>query len=160
MKQAKRTYYSSIISENACSQKVLFNTIDRLLHRKTERQYPSCDSTQELGNNVSEFFVNKITAIRSELPSFQADDNTLSSIEHTDSPRFNCVLDHLAPATDSEVFGLIAFKSCCLGPIPASLLGLCLETNYQSSRELIFISIKHNAIITKTGSVVSIVEEA
>ena len=65
VKQAKRTYYSTITSENACNQKVLFNTID-------------------------------------------------------------C----LAPATDSEVFGLIrksALKSCCLDPIPASLLGLCLE---------------------------------
>ena len=130
VKQAKRTYYSSIITKNASNQKVLFNTIDRLLHRKTERLYPSCDSTQELCNNFSDFFVNKITTIRSELPSFQADDNTLSSIQQLDSPRFNCVLERFAPATDSEVSGLLrksALKSCCLDPIPASLLCLCLD---------------------------------
>ena len=130
VKQAKMSYYSSIISENANNQKMLFNTIDRLLHRKAERQYPSCDTTQELCNNFSDFFVNKITTIRSELPTFLADDNTLSLVQHLDNPRFNCVLDHLAPATDDEVLRLIrncAKKSCCLDPIPAKLLCLCLN---------------------------------
>ena len=87
MKQAKTRYYSYIISENASDQKALFNTIDRLLYRKTERQYPSCDSTLELCNNFSDFFVNKIAKIRTELPAFSTDDSALSFIIQLDSPR-------------------------------------------------------------------------
>ena len=36
LKDAKASYYSSIISENASDPKVLFNAVDKLLHRKVE----------------------------------------------------------------------------------------------------------------------------
>ena len=70
VKNAKQSYYSSIISENALDQKALFNTVDRLLYHRTDRQYPSCESSLELCNNFSDFFVNKITKIQTELPTF------------------------------------------------------------------------------------------
>ena len=130
MKQAKMRYYSCIISENASDQKALFNTIDRQLYGRTERQHPSCNSTLELCNNFSDFFVNKITKIRAELSTFSTDDSALSFTQQFDSPRFNTALDCLIPTTETEVRGLIrkiVKKSCCLDPIPASLLVQCLD---------------------------------
>ena len=75
---AKTTYYTSIISNNAHIQKVLFKTVDKLLHRKPEKQYPAACSTIELANKFADFFSNKITAIRNELvthPSYYTQSN-------------------------------------------------------------------------------------
>ena len=130
VKQAKTRYYSCIISENASDQKALFNIVNRLLYRKTERQYPSCDSTLELRNNFSDFFVNKIAKIRTELPTFSTDDSALSFTIQLDIPRFNTALDSFIPTTETEVRGLIcktAKKSCFLDPISASLLVQCFD---------------------------------
>jgi hypothetical protein len=67
IKNAKTTYYSSVISNNAHNQKVLFSTVDKLLHRKPEKRYPTASSTTELVNNFADFFSNKIATIRKEL---------------------------------------------------------------------------------------------
>ena len=67
IKNAKTTYYSSVISNNAHNQKVLFSTVDKLLHRKPEKRYPTASSTTELVNKFADFFSNKIAIIRKEL---------------------------------------------------------------------------------------------
>jgi hypothetical protein len=67
IKEAKTTYYSSAISNNKYNQKVLFNTVDKLLHRKPEKCYPTTSSKTELVNNFGDFFSNKIAVLRSEL---------------------------------------------------------------------------------------------
>ena len=61
------TYYSSAISNNKYNQKVLFNTFDKLLHRKPEKCYPTTSSRTELVNNFGDFFSNKIAVLRNEL---------------------------------------------------------------------------------------------
>lgn len=67
LKDAKASYYSSIISENALDPKILFNAVDKLLHRKVEKRYPTAPSTIELTNNFADFFDKKIATIRTEL---------------------------------------------------------------------------------------------
>ena len=64
IKNAKTTYYSSVISSNAHNQKVLFSTVDKLLHRKPEKRHPTASSTTELVNKFADFFSNKIAIIR------------------------------------------------------------------------------------------------
>ena len=49
------------------NQKILFNTIDNLLHRRPEKRYPTASSTAELANNLAEFFHNKIVNIQNAL---------------------------------------------------------------------------------------------
>ena len=67
LKRAKSSYYSSIISHNTSNQKLLFNTIENLLHRRPEKRYPTAASTAELANNFAEFFHNKIVNIQNAL---------------------------------------------------------------------------------------------
>ena len=67
IKNAKIKYYSSVISSNVHNQKVLFSTVDKLLHRMPEKRYPTASSTTELVNKFADFFSNKITTIRKEL---------------------------------------------------------------------------------------------
>ena len=152
VKKAKQGYYSSIISENASDQKALFNTVDRLLYRKTDRQYPSCESSLVLCNNFSDFFVNKITKIRTERPTFSPDDIVLSFTEQLDSPRFNTALDCFIPTTETELRGLIlksAKKSCCLDPIPTSLLVQCFDDLLPIITRIINLSFSSSTVPTR-----------
>ena len=71
LKRVKSSYYIYIISDNTPNQKILFNMIDNLLHRRPEKRYYTASSTAELANNFAEFFHNKIVnnqnALSSEL---------------------------------------------------------------------------------------------
>ena len=44
LKSSKMSYYASLINENKSDSKVLFNTIDRMLHRTSQNHFPSCAS--------------------------------------------------------------------------------------------------------------------
>jgi len=67
IKKAKENYYSNIIQENKGNQKVLFNTVTRLLHRNTEKRYPTAPSSGVLANRFADFFCQKIKVIRNDL---------------------------------------------------------------------------------------------
>jgi len=53
MKSAKMSYYASLINDNKYDFRVLFKSIDHLLHRKPEKHYPTCGSTKELCNKYA-----------------------------------------------------------------------------------------------------------
>ena len=40
IEQAKREYYTDFINENSTDQRRLFNTVNRLLGRSSDEQYP------------------------------------------------------------------------------------------------------------------------
>ena len=72
-------YYSCIISENASDEHELISSaVDRLLYLKTERHTSVMRLDYRAMHNFSDFFVNKIAKIRTELPTFSTDDSALS----------------------------------------------------------------------------------
>ena len=129
VKSAKINFYSSVILNNASNKSQLFSTVDRLLHRSVEKQFPSCTSTYELCNNFSDYFIKKINSIRAELPCV-TDTTFLSLCTKLDNPRFYHSLEHFSPVTIREMSGLIhkfSAKSCDLDLIPAQLLTKCFD---------------------------------
>lgn len=64
IKNAKTSYYSSAISNNAHNQR-----------------YPTASSTIELVNNFADFFSNKIAVLRNELANESIPGNQLNSVE-------------------------------------------------------------------------------
>ena len=131
IKDAKITYYSSAISNNKYNQKVLFNTIDKLLDIKPKKRYPTASSKTELVNNFGDFFCNKITVLRNELTDKSTNNNQLNSISVPESP-IQCVeFTEFQTVTEQEVGNIldkISKKSCELDPIPATILKSCKET--------------------------------
>ena len=59
IKKAKENYYSNI-QENKGNRKVLLNTVTRLLHRNTEKCYPTAPSSEVLANRSADFFCQKV----------------------------------------------------------------------------------------------------
>ena len=71
---ARESFYNSKILESSGDQKVLFSVITnlqtyKLLHRASEAQLPVYDILSELTNRFANFFVDKISMIRSTLDS-------------------------------------------------------------------------------------------
>ena len=125
IKDSKTSYYSSIIAENSSNQKVLFNTVDKLLYRKSEKRYPTETMPIQLVNNFANFFHDKITTIRKELSDDASPANNLWSDErHCDTE-----LTQFEIMNDSQVEHFLdKIKSCQLDPIPASILNKCKVT--------------------------------
>jgi len=127
---AKASYYSSIISENASDPKILFNAVDKLLHRRVDRRYPTAPSTIELANNFADFFDKKIAAIRTELS------NEVTSItQPCEAYKQPCQAEFTEFRVMSEreiesFVDKIGKKSCDLDPIPAFVLKECKSTIY------------------------------
>ena len=63
---ARQEYYSNLVAEN-CQAK-LFRVSETLLDLKTDNMLPpSHDNASSLAHEMSEYFVHKISTIRSEL---------------------------------------------------------------------------------------------
>ena len=63
----EREYYHDIFHEYRRNTKQMFKVYDGLLGRGKEPSLPSGFTNQELADNCNEFFINKITNIRSDL---------------------------------------------------------------------------------------------
>ena len=128
LRDAKASYYSSIISENASDPKILFNAVDKLLHRRVDRRYPIAPSTFELTNNFADFFDKKIASIRTELSK-----EMISGTQSCETYKQPCQAEFTEFRVMSEreiesFVDKIGKKSCDLDPIPASILKECKST--------------------------------
>ncbi|KAK3705766.1 hypothetical protein QZH41_000593 [Actinostola sp. cb2023] len=120
-------YYSVLIEEAGNDQKTIFRLIDRVLHRKPGKVYPTAQSAAELANSFAEFFTDKIKAIRNGLPSIDLQSDIFSTL---DDNTVDCQLGVLEPCTADEIsknISKIASKSCLLDPLPSSLLSKYLH---------------------------------
>ena len=142
LKLAKSSYYSSIISDNTSNQKILFNTIDKLLHRRPEKRYPTTSSTVDTANNFAEFFHNKIVAIQDALSSEPSlSDHQICLAEEQSS----CELAVFQTVPVKVVWHLIdvtGLKSCDLDPVPAHILKGCKSTLLPTLTRIVNLSLQ------------------
>ena len=123
LKSAKVSYYGNIIKNSKHDQRVLFQTVDRLLHTKSDPLYPTSSSDSDLANKFADFFTEKITSLRNSLDGSSSTLVHLDDFSHTSS-----VLSHFKNVTEAQVSSLItgsAVKSCPLDPAPAVVLKEC-----------------------------------
>ena len=121
IKSIKVNHYSSLIIENKSDHKVLFHSINRLLHRMPEKHYLICSSTNELCNKFANFFSEKIFKIQHSLIDVLQTDAS-SKFQHFDNVNMDCELTAFPPTSIEELSGLvkkISTKSCSLDPVHA-----------------------------------------
>ena len=126
IKKANENYYSNIIQENKGNQKILFNTISRLLHRKTEECYPTAPSSEVLANRFADFFCQEIGAIKNDLfTRYTPVANPLG-----DAQACSAKLTEFEYMTEDQVKSLAnssCLKTCSLDPLPASIMKDCMD---------------------------------
>ena len=141
IKKAKENYYSNIIQENKGNQKVLFNTVTWLLHRNTEKRYPTAPSSEVLANRFADFFCQKIEVIRNDL--FARYTPVANSL--VDAQACSAELNELERMTEDQVKSLInscLLKTCILDPLPASIMKDCMDVLLSVLTKMINISIE------------------
>ena len=123
IKRTKIDYCSGIILESSNNPRTLFNTVNKLLHKRVPAEYPSgCASDGDLANKFIDFFSEKITVLRNPL------DSTSDIVVESDGIVHQCALSCFKSVTSSDVSELLSkmtIKSCPLDPVPASVLKQC-----------------------------------
>ena len=121
----KSTYYTSLINEHSSDQRVLFRTVNKLMRKSHETRYPPSLSNPLLADSFADFFTAKVEKIHTALVARKralslAVDNELL-INAAELNNF-----HEVSQKDVKEFAYKSLsKSCCLDPLPASLLKHC-----------------------------------
>ena len=120
-----RAKYATVFSENKGNQKVLFTTVNKLLHRNSGKVLPSSTSDINLAEQFADFFTNKVSAIHKGLT-----ESTMNLHCNPSSEKVLCVslsstlseFKLLSSGDIEEIIKSSPSKSCSLDPIPTTLL--------------------------------------
>ncbi len=126
VKKAKAEYYVNKIEECSGDQQKLFNIVDKLLGRGKDDALPQFNDARTIAQTFSNFFVTKISTIRTSLSALE------ETINNTKCPPIDCLLSSsssklqsFTPATVSEITEIVTKSSkatCSLDPVPTALL--------------------------------------
>ena len=114
----------------------MFKVCDGLLGRGKEPSLPSGFTNQELADNFNEFFINKITNIRSDLYEW----NTGSSDTQAEHHSIPNALENFQLLSCDEVSKIVLAspaKTCDADPIPTGLLKKVLPAIIQLLTKLV-----------------------
>ena len=130
--KAKKTYYTDFISDNSENQGKLFRAASKLLITKNELNFPNYTNNTALCNDIGEFFVRKVSKIRSDVDRPVLDEESCTPV-----PSDRCVpsdgsvtLESFRLLSEEEVRALVIAspkKYCDLDPMPMPLVIDCLE---------------------------------
>ena len=129
---AKRAASDSIALEKSrfyadkfdnCNAKDMYRTVNELLNVNSNN-LPDCESTVELANNFSDYFLGKVDKIRQELDANASATSNLNTYNNYDSD-IMCRLSQFQLVTEDtlhEVIMKCPSKSCSLDPMPTWLV--------------------------------------
>ena len=130
MNDSRRAYYKKYIDNNSPDQGRLFRVSKPLLNLQADKALPPHTDARVLANELGQYFVHKITAIRAKL---DADDRTATSGAlslSTSSPSRSYVeFSDFTPFSEASVRRIAASstKTCPFDPLPPSILIFCLD---------------------------------
>jgi hypothetical protein len=137
--KAKRTFHASTVSSSLSNPRKLWQTVNKLLHRKPSDVAPDSLQSSNLSNSFASFFSSKIHKLRINLRS-----NSNSTSPHIPCPHIPPRYDVFRPATFAEVSKLISESPdthCDLDPIPSTLLKKCTSALLPTITTIINLSL-------------------
>ena len=135
---AKKRYFSNLISSNSQQPHRLWKVVNKILHRTPQHSLPST-FTKSLPDSFASFFSGKIDKLRL---AFSSSNN--SSPHTPQSPTHPPAFSSFTPASDAEILNLISKspnKQCDLDPIPTWLLKKCLPVLLSTITRIINMSL-------------------
>src|SRR6218665_684028 len=133
---AKKKFYSSLVHSRSSNPRLLWKTINQLIHRNSSSPVPNSLPPSSIAESFCSFFSGKITTLRLSLQSLSSKTtiNSLPDIPSTtdDSPPSPppASPSTFQPTSETEIFNLLQSltnKQCELDPIPTSLLKDCIH---------------------------------
>jgi hypothetical protein len=136
---AKKVFNSSLISSSSTNPRKLWNSINKLLHRKPISQLPSTIDSKSLPDIFATFFSNKVLKLHAALKS-----HLTNTSPHTEPSHVPTSLTFFYPVTREEISKLISQSSntfCDLDPIPTSILKQCLSALLPTITNIVNLSL-------------------
>ena len=131
---------TKLIEENKGNPKEMFKAIETALHTKGDNPLPDHESDEDLANDFSEEFDNKIKKIREDLDQLKKD-NPIQNEEK----RYKTIFEEFKLLTKKEVKELVldtANKHCALDPIPTFLLREHIDETLPLITRIVNLSLK------------------
>ena len=129
--EARRTYYTQFIDDNSSDQSKLFRASKSLLNLQADRALPPHNDALSLANEMGEFFIRKITAIRSQLgANGKSVSRDVTCEPATVELRSDGIeLSQFQPLSKETVrqMAVANSKSCALDPLPSAFLSTCID---------------------------------
>ena len=113
---------------------------------------PVSDCPNELVNNFSEFFLNKVKKIRHKIDDLHIDPSSL--LEERKFPSHGSLLHDFCPVTEEDLLKIITkspSKTCALDPLPTWLLKSHTSVIFPKLTEVVNASLKHGMFPNSLG---------
>ena len=139
----KKEFYSSIITENKSDPRVLFSCFDKMVNRKSEKMLPHFKDPSELADRFADFFVEKISRIRTNL-------NNVNKNSPFEQP--HSVPSDFEPTNSKELSIFVsssARKSSVLVPIPGIVMSDCLHVLLPAITRIVNLSLTTGTVPPK-----------
>lgn len=121
----KSTYYTSLINDHSSDQGMLFRTVNKLMQKSHETRYPPSRSNALLADSFADFFTAKVERIHTAL---ETRNRNLLLADDDISPTVAVELNNFHEVSQEDVKEFAykpLSKSCCLDPLPASIIKSC-----------------------------------
>ena len=146
MNEARCTYYKEFIDENSSDQSKLFRASKSLLNLQADKSLPPHADDSVLTNEMGEYFIHKIVAIRSKLAGDTVSPAVTERAPHGSSSSDNVVtLSEFQPLSEEAVrkMAVASMKTCTLDPLPSSILLVCIEELLPVISRMVNVSLEH-----------------
>ena len=131
MNEARCTYYKGFLDENSSDQSKLFRASQSLLNQQASKSLPPHTIASVLANEMGEYFMHKIVAIRSKLAGDTVSPAVTKRAAHgSSSSDYFVTLSEFQPLPEEAVrkMAMAFMKTCTLDPHPCSrMVNVSLE---------------------------------
>ena len=124
MNEARCACYKEFIDENSSDQLKLFRASKSLLNLQADKSLPPHTDASALANEMGEYFIPKIVAIRSKLAGDTVSPAVTEQAPHGSSSSDDLVtLSEFQPLSEEAVrkMAVASMKTCTLDPLPSSI---------------------------------------
>ena len=149
MHETKTDYYCADIQTNSKDTKLLFKTVDTLLHKSGEPPLPACDSPSYLANTFQDYFLERVALIHQGIQATLTDLDLGASLWGPEELHAACSLTSFRLATHDDIRQLVSkapTKSCELDSIPTWLLKQCGDGITPPMTSIINMSLKSGVV--------------
>ena len=124
MNEARCTYYKEFIDKNSSDQSKLFWASKSLLNLQVDKSLPPHTDASVLANEIGEYFIHKIAAIRSKLAGDTVSPMVTVRVPHGSSSDDLVMLSEFQTLSEEAVrkLAVASMKTRTLDPLPSSIL--------------------------------------
>ena len=146
MNEARCTYYKEFIDASSSDQSKLFRASKSLLNLQADKSLPPHTDASVLANEMGEYFIHKIVAIRSQLAGDTVSPAVTEWAPHGSSSSGDLVtVSEFQPLSEEAVrkMAMASMKTCTLDPLPSSILLVCMEELLPVISRMVNVSLEH-----------------